>query len=94
MRICEKHSPHVQEAYYILPCKLETITGGKAESAVTMLDRLKGLLQKLPYENYITLAKLLYHLNRLVCSYWGRCVHCSSIHSNCFLYMHIHLRFI
>lgn len=54
-----------QEASYILPCKIESLTGEKAESAKKMLDRLKGLLQKLPYENYITLAKLLYHLNRL-----------------------------
>ena len=54
----------MQECSYILPCKLETVTGEKRETALEMLERLKGLLQKLPYENYITLAKLLYHLKK------------------------------
>ena len=33
-----------------------------------LLEQLRGLLQKLPYENFITLARLLFHLNRSVCS--------------------------
>ena len=40
------------------------MSGEKKETALEMLGRLKGLLQKLPYENYITLAKLLYHLKK------------------------------
>ena len=51
----------------MLPCNLETASEEKAALALEMLERLKGLLQKLPYENYITLARLLYHLHRCVC---------------------------
>ena len=43
---------------------MEMVTGEKRDTAEEMLGRLRGLLQKLPYENYITLAKLLYHLNK------------------------------
>jgi len=48
----------------MLPCNLETLSEEKKERAMEMLDRLRGLLQKLPFENYITLARLLYHLKK------------------------------
>ena len=48
----------------MLPCNMETVTGEKKERALEMLERLKGLLQNLPFKNYITMAKLLHHLNK------------------------------
>ena len=57
----------MKEASYILPCKLDTAKGEKAQMAHGMIERLKGLIQKLPYQNYITLARLLFHLNRSDC---------------------------
>jgi len=60
---CPLPPPH-QETSYILPCDLEKATGDKKTVALETLERLRGLLQKLPYENYVTLARLLFHLAR------------------------------
>lgn len=48
----------------MLPIKLETAKGEKAQMAYDLIERLKGIVQKLPSENYVTLARLLFHLHR------------------------------
>ena len=59
----------IQEASHILPCKFDSVSEEKAEMARGLIERLKGIIQRLPYQNYITLARLLFHLNRyIVCS--------------------------
>ena len=57
-----------QEASHTLPCNLEKANEDTKAVAMELLEQLRGLLQKLPYENFITLARLLFHLNRSVCS--------------------------
>ena len=56
----------IQEASHILPCKFDSVSEEKAEMARGLIERLKGIIQRLPYQNYITLARLLFHLNRYV----------------------------
>ena len=53
-----------KEATRYLPCDLSSTTNEKEFKARELLNKLKELIYTLPEPNQLTLARLMYHLNR------------------------------